>query len=115
MSSSSGGDIPANVRSQVDARDQGFCRVCGAHVKDSGALHHIEYRSQGGLHTVENLVTVHFMYWPRCHERVHGRKAFWQPLLQEVVKHDGLYAVQLARWAQRSSDPRARTRQSRSP
>lgn len=91
-------DIPPAVRAAVVARDEGTCRVCGTWVGDEGALHHIEYRSQGGQHTVENLVTVHWMYAPRCHERVHSQKALWQPILLETVKHDGMNAMQLRRW-----------------
>lgn len=90
--------IPARVRAEAFARDNGNCRVCGATVEHP-ALHHITYRSEGGLHVVENLVTVHWMFWPRCHELVHSNKKLWQPVLLEVVKHDGLNARQLLRWA----------------
>lgn len=99
-------DIPGAVRQECADRDGGNCRVCGAGVGDQGALHHIEYRSEGGLHVAENLVTVHWMYWPRCHELVHGNKRLWQPILLEVVKHDGLYARQLLRWARRAENAR---------
>lgn len=98
-------EIPTSVRIQVEERDMGICRVCGSHTKGQAALHHIRYRSEGGLHLVENLVTVHWMYWPRCHERVHASKRLWQPLLLETVKHDGMTAMQLRRWAQVSHKP----------
>lgn len=62
-------------------------------------MHHIEYRSEGGLNVIENLVTVHWMYDPRCHELVHSSKRLWQPLLLVVVQRDGVNARQLLRWA----------------
>lgn len=92
-------EIPPAVREQVEDRDQGTCRMCGSWTGEQGALHHVKYRSEGGLHVVENLVTVHWMYWPRCHERAHSNKGLWQPILLEVVKHPGISAFQLRRWA----------------
>lgn len=92
-------EIPTKVRAAVVERDQGTCRVCGSSTGESGALHHIVYRSEGGLHVVENLITVHWMYWPRCHERVHSRKALWQPVLLTAVGMDGVNGLQLLRWA----------------
>lgn len=91
-------EIPGRVRLAVMERDQGTCRLCGSGVGDQGALHHIDYRSEGGPHEPGNLVTVHWMYWPRCHERIHASKRLWQPILREVVKHDGLTGYQLLRW-----------------
>lgn len=94
--------IPAAVRMAVRERDGDCCRVCGAHVENP-ALHHIAYRSEGGLHVVENLVTVHWMFEPRCHERVHSNKALWKPLLQAVIAMDGwVTAMQVLRWARHS-------------
>jgi 5-methylcytosine-specific restriction endonuclease McrA len=97
--------IPPAVRAAAYQRDNGCCRVCGSTAAEP-ALHHIVYRSEGGLNVVENVVTVHWMYWPRCHETVHSNKRLWQPLLLEVVKHDGLNARQLLRWA-RTTQPRS--------
>jgi hypothetical protein len=88
--------VPAAVRAAVLERDGHSCRVCGSYAKEP-AVHHISYRSEGGLHVVENLVTVHWMYEPRCHERAHADKGLWQPLLAEVVKHDGMTAMGLLR------------------
>lgn len=62
-------------------------------------MHHIEYRSEGGLNVATNLVTVHWMYDPRCHELVHSLKRLWQPILLVVVQHNGVNARQLLRWA----------------
>lgn len=97
-------DIPASVRRAVYERDQGTCRYCGAGTGDNGALHHIAYRSEGGEHTPDNLVTVHSLFWPYCHEHIHRNKALWQPILREVVQHDGLYALQLLRWARAAQE-----------
>lgn len=93
-------EVPAATRAQVLDRDNGNCRVCGAHAENP-AVHHIFYRSEGGgpdgLHVLSNLVTVHWMFAPRCHEVVHGSKGLWQPLLAEVVKYDGMTARGLLR------------------
>lgn len=62
------------------------------------ALHHIVYRSEGGRNVVENLITVHWMYAPRCHEVIHSNKRLWQPILLVVAQHDGINARQLLRW-----------------
>lgn len=83
--------------------------MCGGFVGDEGCLHHIRYRSEGGLHVPENLVTLHWMYWPRCHERAHAEKRVYQPLLLQVVQRPGVTALQLLRW-QRSPRPSPSTR-----
>lgn len=96
-------DIPPVVRREVLERDRGICRVCGSHTGEQGALHHVVYRSEGGAHLASNLVTVHWMFAPRCHELVHQNKRLWQPILLEVVKHDGLTAFQVRRWTVRAN------------
>ncbi len=97
--------VPASVRAAVLERDGSSCRLCGAAAKHP-AIHHIFYESQGGSptgrHVMENLVTVHWMYEPRCHETIHSNKRLWQPVLAEVVKHDGLTAYELMRRVRRS-------------
>lgn len=94
--------IPTRLRSEVRDRDQDLCRVCGAHAEHP-ALHHIEYRSEGGLHVIENIVTVHWMYAPRCHERMHAEKRRWQPILRYVARTPGVTAFQVARWLRAGS------------
>lgn len=94
--------IPARVRAEVMDRDAQQCRVCGAWV-ESPALHHVRYRSEGGLHVPENLVTVHWMYAPRCHELVHSRKKLWQPILLYVARTPVVTALQVARWLREGS------------
>jgi hypothetical protein len=81
--------------------------MCGAFVPEP-AIHHIAYRSEGGKHVVDNLVTLHWMYWPRCHEVAHSNKRLWQPLLLAVVKHDGINARQLLRWARNHPNNRVK-------
>jgi len=92
------GQIPDHIRAAVAERDQGICRVCGGTVGEAGALHHIVYRSQGGRNVVENLITVHWMFWPRCHERMHSNVRLYRPLEQRVVHAPGVTVLQLLRW-----------------
>lgn len=89
--------IPQKVRDEVYARDGGLCRMCGSWGENL-ALHHVEYRSEGGLHVPENLVSVHWMYAPRCHEVAHGSKRLWQPILKVVAVTPGVTALQVRRW-----------------
>lgn len=101
------GNIPAALRAQVLERDSSTCRVCGGFV-DSPALHHIKYRSQGGLNVIENLLTVHWMYAPRCHELVHSNKPRWEPILLAVVNRTGVTAFQYKRWMMAAERRKAR-------
>lgn len=91
-------EIPKALRAEVRDRDGGLCRFCGAWGGDELALHHVRYRSEGGLHVLENLVSVHWMYAPRCHEAAHGDKTRWQPILLQVAQQPGVTALQVARW-----------------
>lgn len=96
--------IPASMRSEVDGRDGGFCRVCGRYAGEQRALHHIRYGGDtvgmGGRrwHHPENLVTVGWLFDHDCHSKVHSDKALWVPLLLEVVHRPGTTALQLLRW-----------------
>lgn len=72
-------DIPEELRKRVLERDRGRCRFCG--VDRNLHLHHIVYRSQGGLHEESNLITLCF----KCHETVHSDKKRWKPLLLGVL------------------------------
>ena len=60
-------NIPAAVRDLVLQRDNHQCQLCGTGGENRLQLHHVQYRSLGGTHTTENLVTLCF----RCHEDVH--------------------------------------------
>ncbi len=101
------GQIAASLRAEVNDRDNGVCRFCGA-VPESPALHHIRYRSQGGLNQLDNLITVHWMYAPRCHERIHSQKHRWSEIGLYVAKNPGLTMLQVARWQTASSRTTAR-------
>lgn len=57
----------ARVYALVDERDRGRCRVCGL---AAAHHHHIRYRSQGGKHVPENIVSVCVF----CHERIHAKR-----------------------------------------
>ncbi len=100
--------VPANVRSQVLERDGGCCRVCGRYT-ERPALHHIAYRSEGGLDVPANLITIGWLPGEDCHLRVvHAHKRLWQPILQVVVATDGVNGLQLLRWARgRAADDTA--------
>jgi 5-methylcytosine-specific restriction endonuclease McrA len=61
-------DIPAVVRATVLERDNHQCVSCGNAGDNRLQLHHVIFRSQGGDHDEENLVTLCF----DCHEDVHN-------------------------------------------
>ena len=94
-------EIPRDVRAQVIERDHSCCRVCGRYT-DTPGLHHIKYRSEGGGHTPDNLITIGWTPGHDCHiSIVHANKALWQPILQIVVAspaHVTAFAVK--RWQQ---------------
>jgi hypothetical protein len=51
---------------EIMARDFQKCRVCKA--RNNLAVHHIQFRSQGGAHEQTNLLTV----CATCHQKIHG-------------------------------------------
>ncbi|MEO6157152.1 MAG: HNH endonuclease signature motif containing protein [Ilumatobacteraceae bacterium] len=99
------GQIPPALRAEVLARDGGVCRFCGA-VPESPAMHHVRYRSEGGLNVLENLITVHWMFAPRCHEKIHANKGRWQEIGLYVAKNPGLTMLQVERWQGRTGTSR---------
>ena len=56
-----------SVRIEVLERDRYRCRGC---MINTGELHHIQFRSQGGPDEASNLITL----CPSCHRRAHGTK-----------------------------------------
>lgn len=69
----------SDLRRRVRARDGNACRWCCR--SSMLEVHHIEYRSQGGLNSVYNLITL-------CqghHAMAHQDKARWQPVLRGVI------------------------------
>ena len=67
------------VRREVLQRDQYRCRRCGEQDIDKLTVHHVIYRSRGGGHDADNLVTV---CWNPCHRLIHEKKV-------TVVNRDG--------------------------
>lgn len=72
-------DIPGAVRKFCYERDLERCRLCGSNRNHH--LHHIMYRSQGGPHTPDNLITLCM----DCHAVVHGYKGFYQEVLRGLL------------------------------
>jgi len=93
--------VPNKVRDYVIERDNACCRVCGRHV-EYPAVHHIRYRSQGGLDVPSNLVTIGWLPGHDCHiPIVHANKGLWEPILLEIAEaHPGVTGFQWRRWAQ---------------
>jgi 5-methylcytosine-specific restriction endonuclease McrA len=99
--------IPATMRAAVDERDQLHCRVCGKYLGEQRALHHISFggsrQGMGGRreHSVDNLITVCWMWGGNCHDLVHSDKGLWLPLLEKTIAAPGVTTMQLRRWEQR--------------
>ncbi len=93
--------VPAPIRRAVIDRDEHCCRICGVWVAQPG-LHHIVFRSQGGLDVVENLIVVGWQPGHDCHLTIaHGPEArTYRPLLQMAARTPGVTALQLKRWDQ---------------
>jgi 5-methylcytosine-specific restriction endonuclease McrA len=93
------GLVPADVRDHVIERDASCCRVCGRHV-EYPALHHIVFRSQGGLDIPSNLVTIGWLPGHDCHLPIaHGPKARTvREVLLHIAERPGVTALQVARW-----------------
>lgn len=87
-------DIPLEVRRAVHDRDGRKCRWCGR--TNAGIdLHHVTYRSSGGKHTLENLISL----CREHHSLAHSDKPFYQPLLMELVELEpSIIGYQLMRW-----------------
>lgn len=96
-------EIPASLRREVIERDGSCCRVCGRYV-DTPGLHHIYYRSEGGLHVRENLVTIGWTPGHDCHlSVVHANKRLWQPILEAIVEKPWITALAYRRWISAST------------
>lgn len=95
------GLVPSHVREFVLERDCGLCRVCGQYAGDPPALHHIQFRSQGGLDVPSNLITIGWENWHNCHlEVAHGPQArTWREIFLAIAEQPGVTALQLARWS----------------
>lgn len=91
--------VPADVREHVLERDGQCCRVCGKWV-EYPALHHIVYRSQGGLDVPSNLITIGWLFDHDCHLKVaHGPRArMWRDIFLAIAERPGVTALQWRRW-----------------
>lgn len=69
----------SEVKALVRSLDGNRCRFCGK--KTDLHVHHIVYKSQGGGHEVENLITLCMKH----HDVVHSNKKLYQPLCKEIV------------------------------
>lgn len=73
--------MDAELYDEVMERDRYQCVLCGS--ANSIVVHHVKYRSEGGLDAANNLVVL----CTECHVPVvHGNKKHWQPLLLEMLK-----------------------------
>lgn len=98
------GLVPTDVREFVLDRDQSCCRMCGMFLENP-ALHHVKFRSQGGLDVPSNLVTIGWTpYDCDCHLKLaHGPQArMWREILLAIAGHPGVTALAARRWAEPS-------------
>lgn len=73
--------IPSKIEKEVRSRDRNKCRACETKHKRSWPVspHHIMYRSEGGQHTVDNLI----LLCPGCHDKVHSDKDYQRVILRQ--------------------------------
>lgn len=74
--------MPGPTRTNVIMRDGGRCRSCNTN--RNLHVHHIRYRSEGGTHDEDNLITL----CETCHDKAHSNKRLFQPLLIECVSRN---------------------------
>lgn len=100
------GLVPSKVRDHVIERDASCCRICGQYVEHP-ALHHIRFRSQGGLDIPSNLVVVGWQPGHDCHLQIaHGANArYWRDVLLEIAEHPELTGLQVTRWRAAAGEP----------
>lgn len=79
--------LAPQLRQQVFEADRRRCRLCG--VSEGRAVlhaHHVVYRSEGGPDALENLLTLCL----ECHDTVHSRKRYYQPLAKRIIALRGI-------------------------
>lgn len=97
------GLVPTHVREYVLERDSVenvvLCRVCGR-ATESPALHHVVFRSQGGLDVPSNLISIGWEPGHDCHlEIAHGPDArMWREIFLAIADRPALTALQVSRW-----------------
>ena len=67
------------------AEHQPYCILCGS--SNSLHIHHILYRSEGGLTSYDNLIRL----CENCHIMVHSNKRVWQHRLQKILREVVIY------------------------
>lgn len=67
------------IKKRVRRRDGEVCRWCGRN--NMLEVHHIEYLSQGGANSVNNLITLCEAH----HRQAHSIKWYWQPILRATI------------------------------
>lgn len=72
-------DASDSLKSHVRNRDGNKCRWCASSF--SLHVHHVDYRSQGGVHVEHNLITLCLTH----HEVVHSDKKKYQPILRATI------------------------------
>lgn len=93
-----GEPIPEHVRQQVYERDMWRCRLCGVTNAYTFSVHHVEYRSEGGNNSLDNLILLCGSGSQGCHLLVHSNKSLYQPLLKELLGlHRAITGVALLR------------------
>jgi 5-methylcytosine-specific restriction endonuclease McrA len=83
--------FPEGLKEEVHTADDWHCRFCNTRSRPLRA-HHIIYRSEGGRHLLENLVSL----CDECHGVVHSNKKKYQPLAKLVVTlrdHDTVISI----------------------
>lgn len=68
------------TREFVLKRDNYCCSLCN--IEYTLHIHHVRYRSEGGGHTADNLLTL----CRKCHELVHSDKDQYQPLCLYIIE-----------------------------
>lgn len=61
----------SDVRLALWDRSRGRCEGCGKHLGNEGVVHHRKLRSQGGDHSLANLMVLHVA----CHVWAHANPA----------------------------------------
>ena len=82
------GKVPGSVRKAVERRDAGVCELCRQDSKYQPKgwlqLHHIKYRSEGGGHAADNLISL----CNDCHAIAHSKKKLFQPYFIKLLKKE---------------------------
>lgn len=76
-------EIPSEVEKEVLERDNYQCRACGTSGDNKLHLHHWVYRSRGGEHIPEHLITL--CAW--CHRYFHDNPERLTVIVIEGIPH----------------------------